>query len=48
MLSLSRIFLNNIYSREKEIPDWVEYALQQAKIDIKVKHPYVPTKDYVY
>ena len=30
------------------MPDWVEYALQLAKIDIKLKHPYVGTKDYVY
>ncbi len=35
-----RTFLNGIFSQEKKIPDWVGYALELAKIDIKLDFPY--------
>ena len=43
-----RTFLNNIYSEEKKIPDWVEYALQLAQIDIKLDHPFYETEERLY
>lgn len=41
-------FLNNIYSQEKQIPDWVQYALEVAKIDIQLEHPFFDTEEKLY
>lgn len=41
-------FLNNIYSQEKQIPDWVQYALELAQIDIQLAHPFFDTEKRIY
>ena len=43
-----RTFLNNLYSQEKKIPDWVKSALELAKIDINLEHPFVDTNEFIY
>ena len=43
-----RTFLNNLYSQEKKIPDWVKSALELAKIDITLEHPFVDTNEFIY
>ena len=40
-----KTFLNNLYSQEKQIPDWVKYALELAKIQIKLDHPFFDTEE---
>ena len=45
---LLREFLNNIHSEEKKVPDWVDYALKLAKIDIELKWPFYETEEEMF